>query len=362
MAQFHDSDWWSKELKRMLDEQRPEDLHLDYKDKRSLLPRNRGGGIDKQQRANDVSKDVSSFLNSDGGVLIYGVSETDDPNATGGTPTPPIPVDSCGPDKIGFERGEIDKETIENLITSNIQPKPGPDFFQIVEVEHEGRIVFVVEIAVGIGDVWQAKDKKYYRRFHYKAEAMEHYEISMVRSRGVVPNLKLVFGWTDTWAKQMTTQERVKGCTIYVGVQNTATTVVEAALFELWLCEFNNIHPAALRPFLPNGHRTVRMSGKDFDAVRYELNWPIDGSYRPIFRTEDPTYISHVGFDIDTRHADRPDQTYPTGRSLFWRIQSPNMVAKSGKVEVVMKRLPLAGGAEISLEEYDGDFEILSEA
>ena len=120
MAQFHDSDWWSREFKRMLDEQQPEDLHLDYKDKRSLLPPGRGGGgIDRQKRANDVSKDVSSFLNSDGGVLIYGVPETDDPNATGGAP---IPVDSCGPGKIGFERGEIDKETIENLITSNIQP------------------------------------------------------------------------------------------------------------------------------------------------------------------------------------------------------------------------------------------------
>ena len=89
----------------MLEEQRPEDLHLDYKDKRSLLPTSRGGGgsgIDKHKRAEDLSKDVSSFLNSDGGVLVYGVPESASIDDTGGTPIPD------GPD-IGFNRGDIDK-------------------------------------------------------------------------------------------------------------------------------------------------------------------------------------------------------------------------------------------------------------
>ena len=75
MAQFHTADWWSNEIGRMLQDQTPEDLHLDYKGQRSLLPPGRGGsgGIDKQKRAEDISKDVSAFLNSDGGVLVYGV-------------------------------------------------------------------------------------------------------------------------------------------------------------------------------------------------------------------------------------------------------------------------------------------------
>ncbi len=70
MANLHGVDFWSTELKRMLEEQRPENLHLDYKDKESLIPPGKGGGgIDKQKRAVDISKDVSSFLNSNGGVL-----------------------------------------------------------------------------------------------------------------------------------------------------------------------------------------------------------------------------------------------------------------------------------------------------
>ena len=125
-----------------------------------LLPPGRGGsvGIDKQKRAEDISKDVSAFLNSDGGVLVYGVPESISPDDTGGSPVP-------GGAQVGFTRGEIDKETIENLITSNIQPKPSPDLFQVVEVPYgsDGRLVFIVEVAAGFGDVWQARDKRYYR-------------------------------------------------------------------------------------------------------------------------------------------------------------------------------------------------------
>ena len=64
MDQFIEVDSWAELLERMLAEQRPEDIHLDYKDARSLLPIARGGsGVDKQKRREDISKDVSSFLN-----------------------------------------------------------------------------------------------------------------------------------------------------------------------------------------------------------------------------------------------------------------------------------------------------------
>ena len=105
MNHFRSSEWWEREIDRKLANEEPEDLHLDYKDKESLMPPGRGGGgIDKQKRAEDISKDVSSFLNSDGGVLVYGVPETNDSISTGGSPVP------SGPD-IGFRRGDIDKET-----------------------------------------------------------------------------------------------------------------------------------------------------------------------------------------------------------------------------------------------------------
>ena len=359
MAQFHDSDWWRSELKRMLEEQQPEDLHLDYKDKRSLLPPGRGGsGMDKQKRADDVSKDISSFLNSDGGVLIYGVPETDDPNATGGTPAAPLPVDSCSPDKIGFERGEITKETIENLITSNIQPKPGPDVFQIVEVKLDDRIFFIVEVEVGIGDVWQARDKRYYKRFHYKAEAMEHYEVNMVRGRDTSPNLKLVFGLSDRWEKKgppYVTGDIDGNDTVYIGMQNSGNAIVESALIELGIFEglsasrySGDEHRREISRFRSAGYHTIKM-GTEVGAYWYDLYWPFEGLHKPIFGTLEPLYISQFDLGI-------VENQHYRGR-LFWRIQAPGMTPKTGMVVI-----SAGTWTGISLEEGDGDFEIVDEA
>ena len=80
MVQFHTTDWWARALDRMLQDQTPEDLHLDYKERRSLVPPGRGGngGIDKPKRAEDISKDVSAFLNfgwGDSGVWSARIHE-----------------------------------------------------------------------------------------------------------------------------------------------------------------------------------------------------------------------------------------------------------------------------------------------
>ena len=129
MTPFQSELCWEAQLERMLDDRKPEDAHLDYKGTESLLPSGRGGGgLDRQKRAEDISKDVSSFLNSDSGLMVYGVPESEDPSRTGGSPIP-------GGPEIGFRRGEVTKETIEDLITSNIQPRPGPDLFHLPDSE-----------------------------------------------------------------------------------------------------------------------------------------------------------------------------------------------------------------------------------
>ena len=332
----------------MLEEQRPEDLHLDYKDKRSLLPTSRGGsGIDKHKRAEDLSKDVSSFLNSDGGVLVYGVPESASIDDTGGTPIPD------GPD-IGFNRGDIDKETIENLITSNIHPRPGPDLFQVSEVSYvDEKLVFLVEVAIGLGDVWQAKDKRYYKRFQYKAEPMEHYEINMVRERHQGPDLKLVFGINDRWESSLSDPEylslRGKDAVVHVGICNAADNIAESALIEIGLWPNTNgeamrdIHtgqfPDGVFPgsFQPVGLRRVRWDDRvgEVSVAWSQLYWngsnpKLGGSFAPVFRTEAPIAVAKipmVGVPIS-----------PYNRRIFaflcWRLQAPGSRPKKGVVEL----------------------------
>ena len=275
MAEFHDADWWKVELERLIEEQIPEDLHLDYKEKGALLQTARGSNRpDKQKRAEDISKDVSSFLNSDGGVLVYGVPETQDPNFTGGSLVP-------GGSDIGFLREDNRKETIENLVTSNIQPKPGSELFRVVEVPFgdDGRVVFVVEVGVGLGGVWQAKDKRYYRRFQFKAEPMDHYEIELVRNRSLAPDLRLVFGINDRWEREMSNSDYLaragRELRVHVGVQNSSNAVAESALIEfgVWPLEDSDAMMKIVRgefpdgvipdPFLPVGIRNITWDAAD---------------------------------------------------------------------------------------------------
>ena len=312
---------------------------------KTRLPWGGSGGIDKQKRAEDISKDVSAFLNSDGGVLVYGVPESISPDDTGGSPVP-------GGAQVGFTRGEIDKETIEDLITSNIQPKPSPDLFQVVEVSHgsDDRLIFIVEVGAGFGDVWQARDKRYYRRALFKSEPMEHYEINMVRDRHFGPDLRLVFGFTHQWDTNITDtdchlHEGIE-IRIHVGVQNTANTPAESALIELGLHPDDREAkmkisrgeiPVGLLPesFETVGLRTVRSGDpRDWPVVWNQLCWNgsntrLAGRYGPIFRTEAPLPVAEIPM------VGVPIEVFYTGAHfafLCWRLQAPGMEPRKGVV------------------------------
>ena len=92
---------WAISLPQMLIDQYPEDLWLDYKRSQYLWS---DDGIDKRKRADDLSKDVSSFLNSDGGSLVCGIREADGTEATGGAPTP---LESFDSSIDGYAKGTI---------------------------------------------------------------------------------------------------------------------------------------------------------------------------------------------------------------------------------------------------------------
>lgn len=359
MTRFHDAEYWEARLKQLLESREPENLHLDYKERRSLMPSGRGGGgIDKEKRADDVSKDVTSFLNSDGGTLIYGIPETTDANSTGGTP---IPIENWA--EIGFSRGEITKETIENLITSNIQPKPGANLFRITEVPWHKRLVFVVEVAPGIGDVWQAKDKRYYKRFHYKAEPMEHYEINMVRSRNRGPNLKMVFGLNGRWEK-LSPFFATDKVTLHLGLRNDADLVAETALLELGIPRKINIFKikGELDPFIQVRDRALRgiVDGdREMDWDWFECRWPVRNEEwkhleYPIFKALDPIEICKVR--LEGRFSSTPPaDTDPIFGWLAWRVQTPNATPKEGVTTLVLKSHKDA----LEFEEFEGSFEII---
>jgi Putative DNA-binding domain len=93
-------DWEEQDLDDLHQGQIMESLTLEYRDSRAL------GNHDHQK--SEMFKDVSAFANSAGGILIYGMKERGN-----------LPI---GTDD-GVDPAQIKREWIENILTSNIQPK-----------------------------------------------------------------------------------------------------------------------------------------------------------------------------------------------------------------------------------------------
>ena len=84
LVELHQSIVTEDYLKRLLGTR--EDLHLEFKEKADR----RTPELDKNDAAN-FSKALSGFANSDGGVLLWGVSTDDDGRANGLHPISDVP-------------------------------------------------------------------------------------------------------------------------------------------------------------------------------------------------------------------------------------------------------------------------------
>jgi hypothetical protein len=158
-------DWEEKELDDLYQGAIMESLTLEYKDSRAL------GNHDHQK--SEMFKDVSAFANSAGGILIYGMKERGH-----------LPL---GTDD-GVDPSRISREWIENILTSNIQPKIDNLLVKPIPLDSKrlGSVAYALEIpqATSRGP-HQGPEHKYYKRYNFKAEAMEDYEVRDLMRRGL---------------------------------------------------------------------------------------------------------------------------------------------------------------------------------
>jgi len=161
MTGFNEFPRTKDDLQRMIDGLIQESVHLDYK---------RSDSLSDKRRRGDISKDVSSFLNSDGGMIVYGVEETDHlPTAIDG----------------GVPHAEFTREQLEQIILSNIAPRP--DGIEVAQIElTSSHSAYAVRIPKGYKPYQDTQQSRYYKRYNFQSAPMEHYEIEDVRSRHFV--------------------------------------------------------------------------------------------------------------------------------------------------------------------------------
>jgi len=154
------------DLQRLVDDEIPESLTLDYKQSLALAK-------DSPSR-DELCKDVSAFANSAGGQIVYGIPERDHK---------PQPLDS------GVPNDRITREWIEQVIDSRVQPRiQGLVIMPIpFDADHTGYVITIPQASARAPH--QAPDKKYYKRQNFQSVPMEDYEIRDALRRATTPDL-----------------------------------------------------------------------------------------------------------------------------------------------------------------------------
>jgi hypothetical protein len=156
--------WTLQKLQSYIHDKVEENIHLDYKAADSLAK--------SDGKKKEISKDVSAFANSDGGTIIYGIKEYQENK-------------KFLPEKISpIKRNEFSKETLEQIIGSNISPKIKNVIITpiIVGDEINDEVVYIVEIPKS-DTAHQASDKRYYKRYNFQSEAMDDWELKDIINR-----------------------------------------------------------------------------------------------------------------------------------------------------------------------------------
>jgi len=155
-----------EDIQKMIRDQVQENVHLDYKDSRAIH--------DGAREA--ITKDVSAFANSDGGVIVYGVREED---------RLPKELDE------GVSITPCSREWIEAAVLSGIKPRiEGVRIYPIPRSETHS--LYVVDVPKSYRGPHQASDLRYYKRHNFKSVPMQDYEIADLRLRQRhVPSLVL---------------------------------------------------------------------------------------------------------------------------------------------------------------------------
>ena len=168
--------WTQEILEAYIQDQVEESLTLEYKSGEAL-----GLG---SQRYKEIAKDVSAMANSAGGLIIYGIREGDT-RETRHWPTEFRPVN----------RQECTKETLEQIISSNIQPRlSNVKIYPVALNSDPNHVVYIVKIPQSDTVHQVIRNKRYYKRFNFESVPMEDYEIRDVLNRISHPEVESRIG------------------------------------------------------------------------------------------------------------------------------------------------------------------------
>jgi hypothetical protein len=289
------TEWIEEDLLWMKANGEQESITLDFKACAALE--------NNDAKRNDLSKDVSSFANSAGGIIIYGIKEVDR-----------VAIDLDG----GYNPATITKEWLENSIQGRINPPIQGIHVNPVQLSTHapGKVAYVVTIPQG-KTAHQAYDKRYYKRSNFKSEPMEHHEVRDVMNRLNFPLLAPRFS-----ARFVDRTQTIYEYVLDIRIENKGPIAAHN-----WKIVLQIPQSLSFRVKGFDRQRGIEVSSRIYGPQWFEQEHL---ESRIIF-PEEEVLVAGIEFvyKVDTSRHDRNESGEPF---LIWKIYADNMPPQKGEV------------------------------
>ncbi len=293
-------EWEEEDLELLISTGRQEAIDLDYKSNDALGK--------SEGKKNEISKDVSAFANSAGGVIVYGMKED------GHVPTE---LDD------GYDPADISKEWLEQVINSRIQQRiDGVRVKQVaLRKTRPGRLAYVVCVPQSARAPHQASDKRFYKRFNFESQPMEEYEVRDVANRLVGPDLRITLR-IESANHHQDGARLLARCVLRAFIGNDSPVPAEYAVIYLYFDPRLDV-PAGATPhgFTRSEQATVETATGPRRILALHRNWtPMNNM--PVFEHQDFD-VAPPGLTIDA-----PSDGEPTDYLIGWEVRAPRMAVR----------------------------------
>ena len=301
------SAWTRQRLDLMIADGVEENLSLDYKRADSLA---RTDG-----KKAEITKDVSSFANSSGGVLIYGVAEFDDE------------LRKHLPERLDpIQRSKISKEWLDQVIQT-IHPRiEGVVIHPVTISEGDNTACYVVEVPQS-RTAHMARDHRYHKRHNFTTAHMEDYEVRDVMNRRTHPKIK-----ASIFINRVASRTKPEGV-IIVKLENVGRVLAKHIMVELEV------------PLDLNGLISVEepvIMGHDDDGDYFMVRLTTGVPATPVFPGSDVTLRRIINTNVRIEHVDnRPVNSRRYVRASIFADEMPPLRAKLDIVPVILGWTPI---------------------